>query len=140
MLRLASIGLRLLGPLVWIVSSGCILSTQTPDTFGNTCAAPQDGVLSIQWTIDGQSPTDALCANVARLQLTVSGACGGYGMISPIPCNLTKVRFDRQPHGSLDLLLEAIGPSEQLLASGTATVQATSQPPSAPSLIELLTH
>ncbi len=115
---------------------GCIWS-DPPPTIANTCS-PQgdDGVISIRWTIDGAAPSAMSCSGIARLQLRVTSSCND-GVISPIPCDLSKLRFDQQPEGDLSLLLEAIGPSEELIASGSASYYARSTVPSAPLLIGL---
>ena len=113
----------------------CLWSDPAPIV--NTCS-PQgnEGVVSIRWTIDGVEPSATSCSGIARLQLRVTSSCND-GVISPIPCDLSKVRFDAQPEGDLSLLLEAIGPSEELVASGSASYYARSTAPSTPLLIGL---
>lgn len=119
-----------------LLSSGCLFGDNgAPPVF--TCDGDgREGIVSITWTINGAPPSAESCAGIARLQLRVTSSCDD-GVISPVPCELDKVRFDRQPYGDLLLELQAIGASEQLLLDGAINYTALSSPPSTPALISL---
>ena len=125
-----------IGILSSLLLAGCLFPSDEPQPI-NTCEPSENnGVLSIQWTIDGQAPSETTCQGIARMQLRVESSCN-LGVISPIPCNLDKLRFDQQPKGDLQLTLEAIGTSEDLRASGSISFYARASVPNTPTLIEV---
>ncbi len=84
----------------------------TPGDFG-------DGKLLIAWTIGGQPPTQAACAGVDHLVLALDN---GYEQveISPIPCLLTRFRYDGLPSGDATLSLTAYDASGCIAMAGSA--------------------
>lgn len=119
-----------------LLCGGCVLGDNGAPPTLSCDGDGREGIVSITWTINGAPPSAESCAGIARLQLRVTSSCND-GVISPVPCDLDKVRFDRQPYGDLLLELQAIGASEQLLLDGVINYAASSSPPSAPALISL---
>ncbi len=72
---------------------------------GTSSGPAGTGKIGIQWTLNGAAPTADSCKGVAQLVLTLDYG-NGRVTISPIPCTAGRLRYDRLPEGSADLVLE----------------------------------
>src|SRR5690349_10169676 len=73
--------------------------TSTPPVYDGQGVSRGDGRVYFRWTIDGQVPTDALCAGVDHLALVLDYDGGGRVSIAPIPCTLDRFRYDKLATG-----------------------------------------
>lgn len=90
------------------------------------------GKIFIDWTVAGQPPSKAACAGVDHLDLRLSSAWGDV-TISPIPCTLTRFRYDGLPDGPGTLSLDAHDASGCPVSSGSVDLTVGDTVPDAPS-------
>lgn len=91
------------------------------------------GKLLIAWTLDGAPPSDATCAAIDHLVLGLDYDDGSRVAISPIPCSLTRFRYDGLPAGHATLSLGAYDSTERcLLAQARAPLTLSTILPDAP--------
>ncbi len=106
---------RTLAILIGLTLVGCGKLPQQQPHF--SCNAPQDGIVLISWTVRGAAPSSTSCAGIDHLVVEFdTQACGG-GSIEPVPCDLTKWRYDDLPRGPAQILVTAVD------ANGNATLQ-----------------
>src|SRR5579871_3329665 len=88
-----------------------------------------DAKLLIDWTIGGQAPSTTLCATVDHLALYLDNGTQQVE-ISPIPCNLTRFRYDGMPDGAAQIELDAFDANNCRVSAGSAQDDLTSTLPS----------
>ena len=99
-------------------------------TSGNV--AGTGGKIFVEWTLGGAAPSAASCTGVDHIELALLYA-QGYVTIAPIPCTLTRFRYDALPEGDADLRLDAVDTQGCLLQRGDAPVTLTETVPATPS-------
>jgi hypothetical protein len=77
--------------------------------------------LLIAWTLDGAEPSATACAGIDHLVLGLSYA-GESVAISPIPCDLTRFRYDGLPEGHAVLSLGAYDRDERCLLANASDI------------------
>lgn len=115
-----------------------LLASSCGDTGSSrsACTRRPDGVLVISWTVNGQDPGSEACGGVDHLVLTlVADSC--QVRISPVPCNLDRLRYDRLPDGPGTVMLEALSASNCVVARGAAPVDLRTEPPSTPTPVAI---
>ncbi len=90
------------------------------------------GILLVDWTIGGAAPTAAACSGVDHLDLELVAGLEDV-VIHPIPCALTRLRYDHLPDGPGTLTIHAIDASDCEVASGSADLVIGDTLPAAPS-------
>jgi hypothetical protein len=87
--------------------------------------------LLINWTINGAAPSETACKGIDHLELLVDDGARGV-TISPVPCALTRFRFDNMPEGQVLLRLDALDGAKCVVASGSAAAELSEQLPPSP--------
>ena len=103
----------------------------TPDATSQGSVAGTGGKLFVNWTLDGSAPTAALCKSIDHLTLALFYAQGRV-TIDPIPCTLTRFRYDGLPPGSADLEIGGYDARGCLVLDGTARITLTQTVPASP--------
>jgi hypothetical protein len=118
----------LFAPLVAVFALGGCFDFGGPGSQPPPGGGGGDGTakLLIAWTVGGQPPAAASCTGVDHLVLDLDYA-GGSVEIAPIPCDLTRFRYDRLPEGDATLRLTALDPGgcEVALGTGEAVLSST---------------
>src|SRR5579883_1415903 len=119
-------------------SGGCWGGTSTgdgaqPQAQSNGAPVAGDGKLFIDWTLGGAPPSTASCARVDHLQLTLAYSDGSGVDIAPIPCTLTRFRYDNLPEGDATVEIDALDGSGCPVATGQAALHLAPTIPAAPS-------
>ena len=121
-----------------LLGGGCFgVDTSEPGTSSGgapvATGSHGDGKLFIRWTLGGMPPSDATCAGVDHLELTLV-YLDQTVTIAPIPCSLTRFRYDTLPVGVATLELDALDAQGCRMARGVvpdtlgATVPDSPQP------------
>ncbi len=109
-------------------SGGCWGGTSTGDG-----AQPQAQSNGAPVAGDGAPPSTASCARVDHLQLTLAYSDGSGVDIAPIPCTLTRFRYDNLPEGDATVEIDALDGSGCPVATGQAALHLAPTIPAAPS-------
>jgi hypothetical protein len=126
---------RLVAPLVALAFAGCFGGD---GSFGSSPPPPSGGGLNgsgkllIAWTVGGAAPAAPSCAGIDHLVLDLDYGPAGSAEISPIPCDLTRFRYDTLPEGAVTLQLSAVDPRGCQVAVGSADDQISATLPSQP--------
>ena len=105
---------------------------------GNGPAATFKGVLWLSWTIPGEPASDAVCADIDHIVITVESTPSVGVEIEPVSCN-QGVGWERDdvPEGSDTVLIDAVGPSGQTMFETLSKVSVTESRPTAPTVVDL---
>jgi hypothetical protein len=103
-----------------------------PDTGSGTQGPLGDGRLLIAWTIGGQPASATACAGIDHLTLALFADTYGEVDIEPVPCSLTKFRYDALPEGSGVVRLDAIDASGCYVGSGASYITVSPTLPASP--------
>jgi hypothetical protein len=93
---------------------------------------PGQGIVLLDWTIGGQPPSATACAGVDHLDLHVNIGSGGV-IIEPIPCTLTRLRYDHLPDGPGTVDVNAYDATGCIVSAGSADIVIGDTVPAAPS-------
>jgi hypothetical protein len=119
---------RIIGLSFSLLLVGC--GSNPPATF--------KGVLWLSWTIQGQSVSDAVCANIDHIVITVESTPSVGVEIEPIACS-HGVDWERDdvPEGSDTVLIDAVDPAGQTTFETSAKIGVTESRPSTPTVVDL---
>ena len=95
-------------------------------------AALGTGKILIDWTLGGDPPSKAACAAIDHLDLNLASGWGEI-TISPVPCTLTRFRYDGLPDGPGTLTMNAYDPRGCAIARGSVDLTVGDTLPGAPS-------
>jgi hypothetical protein len=96
-----------------------------------------DAKVLIDWTLGGAAPSAAGCAAVDHLQLVLVSDVDQVG-IAPIPCTLTRFRYDNLPGGANTVQLFALDAAGcQLAQSPPVSVTLSATLPATPTRLAL---
>ncbi len=101
------------------------------------CAEPSDGIILLDWTIDGQAPGLTSCSGIAKLSLFLDNQFCGEVEIDPVPCTLDKFRYDTLPEGPAQVTLQGFDSHGVIKVQGTAMVNLTATLPAKPTPVAL---
>jgi hypothetical protein len=101
-------------------------------------AATFKGVLWLSWTLDGQPASDAACADVDHLVITVESTPSVGVAIAPVACT-RGVNWERDdvPEGSDAVVIDAVDAMEHAVFEGVAKVGVSEARPAAPTAVDL---
>jgi hypothetical protein len=91
-----------------------------------------EGRIFIKWQIAGAAPSDAECAGVDHLIVSLDNTITAV-QISPVPCTLTQFRYDGLPEGSTLLRIDAVDGNGCRVSGGEARTYVSQYIPGAPS-------
>jgi hypothetical protein len=95
-----------------------------------------DGRILIDWTIGAQPPSATACAGVDHLVLLLAYDDGQQVQIAPVPCTLTRFRYDYLPVGGGAVQLVALdGPDDNnacIISEGMARIDVSATLPAQP--------
>jgi hypothetical protein len=95
-----------------------------------------DGIVSLAWTIRGQTPTATSCQGIQKLVVSLDGAnCGAT--ITPVPCALDKRRYDHIVEGRVTVNISALDNAGNEVAHGETIVDLTRSVPSMPVALDV---
>ncbi len=96
-----------------------------------------DGVLLIAWTLHGQAPSTTACSGIDHLEVDISPLdCGAFA-IAPVPCELTRFRYDGFPDGAARVGVSALDANGNLIASGIVDVELSGSVPATPAPLDI---
>ena len=95
------------------------------------------GIILIDWTIHGTTPTAMSCTGVDHIELGLTYDDGSSVGIAPIPCTLTRLRYDHLPTGGGTLVLRAVDAGGCDLSVGQSSIDVTPALPSTPVTVAL---
>lgn len=96
------------------------------------------GVLSLAWTIRGQPASDAACAGIDHIVITVESTPSQGVKIAPVVCAKgIGWQRDDMPEGSDDVIVDAVDAEERPLLEGLAMIGVTEAAPPTPTTIAL---
>ncbi|MSP63070.1 MAG: hypothetical protein EXR72_22580 [Myxococcales bacterium] len=125
----------LLVPLAFLLDPGCFGGdgpTQYRVDPGAGSGQLGAGKIFIQWTLAGQPPSPAACTGVDHLDVRLETSTAQV-TISPVPCTLTRFRFDGMPEGPGNLLITGFDASGCRVTSGAARLTVVTTQPTDPS-------
>ena len=101
-------------------------------------AATYKGVLWLSWTLDGQPPSDAACAEVDHLVITVESTPSVGVKIAPVACS-RGVSWERDdvPEGSDAVVIDAVDAMDRAVFERVSKVGVTEVRPAAPTTLDL---
>jgi hypothetical protein len=101
-----------------------------------TCGTPTDGIVSLAWTIRSAAPSTQSCSSIDHMSIQIeNGSCGAT--IEPVPCALDRWRYDGMPEGPVDITVTALDRNNNVVASGSLSLQLSTAAPAAPSPLDL---
>jgi hypothetical protein len=103
----------------------------------NHCNVPQDGILLLQWTVHGAPPSATSCAGIDHLVLDFETESCGSGTIEPVPCTLTKFRYDDLPEGQAAITLTAVDAQGNPVARGSTQFDLEPNASAAPATLDV---
>jgi hypothetical protein len=104
---------------------------------GNGGNGSNQGVLWVSWTVNGQAVSDATCASIDHLTLTMQTEAGDLE-IEPIPClRGLGWEYDGLPEGFNVVILDAFNAQGQNTLEGVADVTVSGTKPAMPAPITL---
>ena len=101
------------------------------------CPERSDGIILLDWTVDGQAPSMTSCAGIAKMSLFLDNQFCGEVEIDPVPCALDKFRYDTLPEGPAEVLLQGFDSRGVIKVQGTAMVTLTATLPAKPTPVSL---
>ena len=107
---------------------------------GSSATAPSKhhGVLWVSWTIAGQSPSEAGCAEIDDLVITVENTPTVGVEIAPVGCDLgASWERDDVQEGSDVLVVDALDSTGRAAFEGVAMVGVTDARPATPTTVNL---
>lgn len=93
------------------------------------------GTILIAWTLNGQPASQTACSRVDHVDMTFQDSAGGLLTVSPIPCTLTRFRYEKLSVGNAALRIRAFGDGAENceLGEGIVRLQVSDTPPDSPS-------
>jgi hypothetical protein len=108
-------------------SGGCGAGSYYPEQ--------RSGKIVIAWTVNGLPASTDACAGVDHMDMTFQDSSGAQLTVSPIPCTLTRFRYENLPLGNAALRIRAYRGSGDScpLGEGIVRLRVTETPPETPS-------
>jgi hypothetical protein len=106
---------------------------------GNAPPAARDhGVVRLAWTLDGQPPSDASCAGIDRVLVTIESTPLAAVTVEPIPCahGLDWERDD-MPEGSDTVVIDALDADGRARFETLTNIGVTATRPATPTAVDL---
>jgi len=101
-------------------------------------AATFHGVLWLSWTLDGQPASDATCAGIDHLVITVESTPTVGVKIAPVVCtDGASWERDDVPDGSDTVVIDAVDATDRAALERVSMVGVTKARPAAPTAIDL---
>lgn len=96
------------------------------------------GVLRLSWTLDGQPPADAACADIDHLVITIESTPSVGVKIAPVACT-RGVDWERDdvPEGSDAVVIDAVDATGRAVFERVANVGVTEAKPATPTMVDL---
>lgn len=93
------------------------------------------GKILIAWTLNGVPASTDACNGVDHVDMTFQDSYGSLLTVSPIPCTLTRFRYENLPLGNAALRIRAYrgGGENCPLGEGIVRLRVSDTPPDAPS-------
>ena len=112
----------------WLLA-GCGSATMPPSL---------KGVVWLSWTVAGQPASDAACAGLDHLVITIESSPSDGVAIAPVPCTHgASWERDDVPEGTDTVLLDAVDAAGDAIFERVATVGVTEARPAAPTAVDL---
>jgi hypothetical protein len=125
--------------LMAVLAAGCGGPSAGPSPAGGfNCSTPNDGILSLAWTVRGQPPSATSCQGVAQLEVTVApDRCDGVVTIAPVDCTFDHWRYDHLAEGSSTVQVVGYDASHRRVLEGTTRVDLGPSVPDQPQMLDL---
>jgi hypothetical protein len=94
------------------------------------CSTRADGIVKVTWTVRGDIASRVSCQGISSLAIALTPeSCQGNLVISPIPCELGKLRYDTLPRGPAILELVGLDARDRPMVRDAALVELTEEVP-----------
>jgi hypothetical protein len=89
------------------------------------------GKIFVDWTLAGRAPSDASCTGIDHLTLLLTYDTRQVE-IAPIPCTLTRFRYDTLPEGLATIEIDGLDTSGCTTTAGVTDIDVTNTLPPMP--------
>ena len=131
---LVALGVALIG------AAGCGPDVGGPDQLvdGTMHSGPNgSGKILLAWTVGGNAPSMDACTGVDHLVLRLDNDRGAVVEIEPIPCTLTRFRYDNLPVGNSVIRMVGVDVRNCEVTSGATSLRVTDVLPTSPNALSL---